>query len=137
MKEPNPRNKAHLKLLMLFVFICLLSLETTAQETEQKNNLCIIDNIHLLESNKDPKCHATASRLEDFMYGTPLNDAARAQKIELQKKLVLYIWDKASKIAATLNTDTINITILQSVFEQLNEFGKNSNISKTNLVTLL
>lgn len=98
-----------------------------SQEQIPNPQLCIIDNIYLLESQKDPKCHATASRLESFMYGTPLTDGAREMRIELQKKLVLFIWDKATKIARTLEVDTINKAILETVFQQLGEFGRNSN----------
>ena len=42
----------------------------------------------LLESQNDAKCHATASRLEDFIYGTPLSFSARNKRIEFQKKYV-------------------------------------------------
>ena len=36
----------------------------------------MIDTIAQLEDRRDPKCYATASRLEDFMYGTPLSEGA-------------------------------------------------------------
>ena len=38
-----------------------------------------------LEKNRDPKCYATASRLEDFIYGTPLSPEARDAKNVIQK----------------------------------------------------
>lgn len=50
-----------------------------------------------LESDKDPKCHATATRLEGLIYGTPLSDGARYAKSEHQKQLVKQIWIAASK----------------------------------------
>ena len=59
----------------------------------------IIGEIRALESNRDPKCHATASRLEDFMYGTPLTDDARFAKFDLQKALIAAIWADASNHA--------------------------------------
>jgi len=52
----------------------------------------IIGQIGQLENNKDPKCHATASRLEDFMYGTPLSFEARDKRIAFQKKYVRNLW---------------------------------------------
>src|SRR5438128_2288983 len=56
----------------------------------------IIDEIGELESVRDPKCYATASRLEDFIYGTPLESEARFEKIGLQKELIRAAWAKAS-----------------------------------------
>ncbi len=50
-----------------------------------------------LESDKDPKCHATATRLEGLIYGTPLSEGARYAKSEYQKQLVKQIWMVASK----------------------------------------
>jgi hypothetical protein len=57
----------------------------------------IIDDIGELEGQRDPKCYATASRLEDFMYGTPLTDDARHRKNLLQKKLAESIWRAAGE----------------------------------------
>jgi hypothetical protein len=56
----------------------------------------IIEEIGELEGVRDPKCYATASRLEDFIYGTPLEAEARFEKIALQKELIRSIWEKAS-----------------------------------------
>ncbi|HVE72207.1 MAG TPA: hypothetical protein VNI54_12630, partial [Thermoanaerobaculia bacterium] len=56
----------------------------------------IIDEIGELEGVRDPKCYATASRLEDFIYGTPLESEARFEKIALQKAWIRAVWAKAS-----------------------------------------
>src|SRR5688572_33183243 len=56
----------------------------------------IIEEIGELEGVRDPKCYATASRLEDFIYGTPLESEARFEKIALQKAYIRDIWTKAS-----------------------------------------
>lgn len=40
-----------------------------------------------LESKSDPKCHATASRLENFVYGTALSNEARFLKNDLVSML--------------------------------------------------
>ena len=58
-----------------------------------------IDAIQSLEAERDPKCYATAARLEDFMYGTPLAEAARFRKVELQKNLIRRIWGAADQAA--------------------------------------
>ena len=42
----------------------------------------IVNSIIKLESTSDAKCHSTACRLEDFMYGTPLSDDARNMRWE-------------------------------------------------------
>ena len=56
----------------------------------------IIEEIGELEGVRDPKCYATASRLEDFIYGTPLESEARFEKITLQKAWIRAVWAKAS-----------------------------------------
>ena len=58
---------------------------------ENKAILDIIEKIHDLEKDKDPKCYATASRLEDFMYGTPRDEEARNHRINIQKELIFYL----------------------------------------------
>ncbi len=60
----------------------------------------ILQGIQDLESDRDPKCQATATRLENFMYGTPLSSAARNEKIRLQKQLIEAVWGAASEHAA-------------------------------------
>ena len=52
----------------------------------------ILADIQEQEGDKDPKCYATASRLEDFIYATPLSDLARHQKNKLQKRLAEFVW---------------------------------------------
>src|SRR5947199_1789102 len=59
----------------------------------------IIKEIDQLESQRDPKCYATANRLEDFIYGTSLDFDARAEKIALQKRLIRDVWIKATDAA--------------------------------------
>ncbi|MGA8810020.1 MAG: hypothetical protein WB973_19285, partial [Thermoanaerobaculia bacterium] len=59
----------------------------------------IIKEIDQLESQRDPKCYATANRLEDFIYGTSLDFDARAEKIALQKRLIRDVWIKATAAA--------------------------------------
>ncbi|CAG1011625.1 hypothetical protein BURK2_04313 [Burkholderiales bacterium] len=56
----------------------------------------VIEEIRKLEGERDPKCHATASRLEDLIYGTPLSTEARLAKNDLQKELAAQLWAAAS-----------------------------------------
>ncbi|MEO8215811.1 MAG: CRTAC1 family protein [Acidobacteriota bacterium] len=75
----------------------------------------IVGAIEKLEDQRDPKCHATASRLEGFMYGTPLTEAARDRKVDLQKKLILSIWTKASTEAKAQQLPEVSTAILEPI----------------------
>lgn len=73
----------------------------------------LIDQIRTLEGERDPKCHATASRLEDLIYGTALTSEARFAKNDLQKLLVLAIWNAASDKARAQNLEEIPAALLK------------------------
>jgi len=92
--------------------------------SQNDSKLCLIDNIAGLESNKDPKCYATANRLEDFMYGTPLASETREEKVVLQKKLILYIWNKATDNCKAIQKDTIESSDLKAIINELSRFGR-------------
>ena len=64
---------------------------------DEKPLMDILGEIGKLESNRDPKCHATATRLENFMYGTKLTADARFLKVKLQKKLLVNLWDRVTE----------------------------------------
>tara|TARA_R110000850_G_scaffold91742_26_gene194846 strand:- start:20543 stop:23749 length:3207 start_codon:yes stop_codon:yes gene_type:complete len=88
--RPSARNTLRPLLLAATILptaLCAQSLDTILGQTE------------LLESNRDPKCEATAARLEDFIYGTPLTQEARFRKHDLQVNLVSLLWSKASAAA--------------------------------------
>src|SRR5262245_63642925 len=59
----------------------------------------ILAALESLESGHDAKCHSTASRFEDFLYGTPLGDGARSENVEAQKRAVRRLWSGASRRA--------------------------------------
>src|SRR3954462_13258336 len=77
----------------------------------------IIKEIDQLESQRDPKCYATANRLEDFIYGTSLDFDARAEKIALQKQLIRGLWLKASDAAKTAGKTQIGVDELRPVLQ--------------------
>ncbi|WOT06307.1 CRTAC1 family protein [Shewanella youngdeokensis] len=62
----------------------------------QPQDLPLLELMGEFESSKDPKCHATATRLEGLIYGTPLSKQARYLKTEYQKDLVRSIWQIAA-----------------------------------------
>lgn len=78
----------------------------------------IIEEIGELEGVRDPKCYATASRLEDFIYGTPLESEARFEKIALQKAYILAAWTKASAAAAAAGQKEIAVDVLRPVLQE-------------------
>ncbi len=108
---------ASLLYLVLATTICV------AQENQSISH--IIDRIYELEKDKDPKCYATANRLEDFMFGTPLNEDARNLKIEIQKELILYLKREASKHAVEVGVNKIRLEDLNKVTTSLARIGKN------------
>ncbi len=59
----------------------------------------LLENIGNLEAERDAKCNSTASRFEDFLFGTPLADQARIENVEFQKKLIRRLWFAASSRA--------------------------------------
>ncbi len=77
----------------------------------------IIKKIDDLESVRDPKCYATANRLEDFIYGTPLEFEARAAKIALQKQFIRGLWIKASDAATAAGKSQIDVDTLRPVLQ--------------------
>jgi len=95
----------YFKQAIFIVFILLFFTEMTSQESNSISE--IIEKIHDLEKDKDPKCYATANRLEDFMYGTPLAEGARNLKIEIQKKIIYYLKEKGTIEANKSNAGKI------------------------------
>lgn len=85
--------------------------------------VAIIDAIGRLENQRDPKCYATASRLEDFMYGTPLTEAARFAKVELQKAILRDLWSAASANAATRGAVDLDAAAIQPHVDRVLRFA--------------
>ena len=67
----------------------------------------ILSALERLESERDAKCYSTASRFEDFLYGTPLDEAARAANVDEQKRLVRRVWSRASRSAAAAGEGSV------------------------------
>lgn len=95
---------------------------------QQNNSIAeIIEKINSLEKEKDPKCYATANRLEDFMYGTPLDESARNLKIEIQKALILHLRKKGTENAKQQKVNTITFNALRDVVNSISTYRKNAN----------
>ena len=79
----------------------------------------VLTAIRDLESSFDPKCHSTACRFEDFIYGTPLTAEARDEKVALQKELVRRIWAEASQLAADAGETSVTVERIRPVIERI------------------
>jgi len=86
----------------------------------------IVNEIGELESVRDPKCYATASRLEDFIYGTPLEAEARFEKIALQKQFIRALWEKASAAARAEGMTEIVPDTLRPVLQAAVPYSQNA-----------
>lgn len=89
---------------VIFTLFALLSVHSMAFENSITD---ILNAINKLEKKSEPKCYATASRLEDFMFGTPLNDDARFTKNILQKQFIEKVWLQSSLLALAEQEDVI------------------------------
>ena len=113
-------NSVSIKVLLVLL---LLPLATFCQELSSIST--IINKIYELEKEKDPKCYATANRLEDFMFGTPLNEDARNLKIEIQKEIIYYLRKKGSQKAKKEGSKKIETKHLQPIINNLSSYKKN------------
>ncbi|MFH6955663.1 CRTAC1 family protein [Pseudoalteromonas sp. XMcav1-K] len=88
-----------LKPIYFFAIVWVL-IHSQAVLASSNNSLkTILNAINELEKKSEPKCYATASRLEDFMFGTPLSDKARFAKNMLQKEYIEILWQHAHVLA--------------------------------------
>ncbi len=87
----------------------------------------IVNEIRMLENERDPKCYATASRLEDFMFGTPLNHNTRFIKNQLQKQWVKDVWYDSSQLASRNGKQQITSSELETVVSQYFSTAQQSN----------
>ncbi|MBW2388787.1 MAG: CRTAC1 family protein [Deltaproteobacteria bacterium] len=71
-----------------------------AGETPPPSPETILSAIERLESDHDAKCHSTASRFEDFLFGTPLSAEARLAHDEAKQRVALRLWSAASQSAS-------------------------------------
>jgi len=96
-----------------------------AQESSSTSD--IISKIYQLEKNRDPKCYATANRLEDFMYGTPLDEDARNLKIEIQKETIYYLKEMGTINARKDDVSKIEPNHLVPVLNDIADYHTNEN----------
>jgi len=115
--------------LKKIVVLCLFFITALPGIFAQQSNPVsdIINKIYQLEKQRDPKCYATANRLEDFMYGTPLDEDARNLKVDIQKEIIYYLKEKGTSIAQKEHTTNINSNQLRDVLNGIAEYHTNKN----------
>ena len=93
----------------------------------------IVNSIITLESARDAKCHSTACRLEDYLYGTPLDKEARNVRWEFQRELARSIWTQASQEAARQGRKELTKGQLQPIIAEFlqTSHSENGQISVT------
>jgi hypothetical protein len=84
----------------------------------------ILSAIEKLESDRDAKCHSSATRFEDFIYGTPLADEGRWTNVDLQKRWVQRIWAGASEAASQAGESAISPQRLREQIEEWFEWSE-------------
>lgn len=105
------------------VWASLVGVASAQAPVELPRTQTIVEEIRRLEGVRDPKCHATASRLEDLIYGTPLTVEARFHKNDLQKALVLAIWAAASDTARRKGLSEIPRDVLDETRRSFLQYG--------------
>ena len=78
--------------------------EETPRESSPET---ILSAIERLESQHDAKCHSSASRFEDFLFGTPLSVQARLAHDDAKKRVALRLWSAASRSASRAADATV------------------------------
>ncbi|RHW74892.1 CRTAC1 family protein [Colwellia sp. RSH04] len=100
----------------LFFVVCSVFTSTLSIANDSLTD--ILNAINKLERKSEPKCYATASRLEDFMFGTPLDDNARFTKNILQKQFIERIWQGSSLLATNEQEDVILSSHIDKVISE-------------------
>ncbi len=116
------------RILAQAIGLLLLPSAALAQSAAPESSVpTIIEQIGKLEQKRDPKCYATASRLEDFIYGTPLESETRFEKIELQKALIRTLWQQASDAARTAGAAQVDAAALSPFVQAAVPFQHHEN----------
>jgi hypothetical protein len=68
-----------------------------------------------LESRRDPKCDASANRLENIVYGLPFLDEARWQRAVLQTTWFSHVWELADDEAGVKQAETVTREDLERI----------------------
>jgi hypothetical protein len=84
----------------------------------------IMDQIRKLKGARDPKCYATASRLDDLIYSTRLAPDVRLTKNDVQKNLIVAIWRAGSERAAAQGLTEVPKGVLRDYAKRFLKYGR-------------
>ncbi len=115
--------KGYCTYFLLFFFGLSQNVNLFAQEVSEFQS--VIGQISELENKKDPKCHATASRLEDFIYGTPLSFEARSKRIAFQKAYVKTLWLDFTRQKNKQKADEDDLALFKKIEKKYFEYSLN------------
>ncbi|MBW2287235.1 MAG: VCBS repeat-containing protein [Deltaproteobacteria bacterium] len=111
--DPPSPLRAALGLLASVLALCTVVVVAHGEPREPEETLresppeTILSAIEQLESQHDAKCQSSASRFEDFLFGTPLSAQARLAHDEAKRRVALRLWSAASRSAAEAGDATI------------------------------
>ncbi len=115
--------------IAVLFFIC--TAKSGADIFEQDNTFLeslspTLNSITDLESSRDPKCHATATRLQNLIYGTPLSEGGRFKKTDMQKAFVSTAWH----LAKPGDDGQIDKVEISNALQRLVKFESSENTTK-------
>lgn len=122
MHKPVCSIKTCLHTIFLIALIAPLASLADTQSLQE-----ITSAIKNLEGDNEPKCYATASRLEDFMFGTPLSSPARFAKNDLSRAFIQHLWKQASASALALKYKQVNSAQLDAATAKIFSYTPDTN----------
>jgi len=111
----------NLSRISIFLFLTCTTLLCTQAE-EDDTLYALINQMRTLEGNRDPKCHATANRLVDFIYGTPLNEDSRILNNQIQKSFLRLVWSLSQPVETSSdasNRKPVTVERLEEVSQEI------------------
>ncbi len=110
---------------ILFLLVSFSNNHLFGQRPELSDFQSTIQQMGILESQNDAKCHATASRLEDFIYGTPLSFSAREHRIAFQKNYVKNLWLAYSAAISKDGTAVNQLALFKQIEQKYFQYKTN------------
>ena len=131
-RHPSGTGKASLGAWVLGITTALIVTGVAAQAQERVGTGTVTTEFELdsepdsilralydLESNRDAKCHSTASRFESFVCGTNLSIESREVRFDLQKELVQKLWIAASRRAVDAGQPFVTAMHVQPLIDRV------------------
>ncbi len=95
--HPSHITRSFRSLLCVAATLAVASAPLDAQSASESPTAPILSVMERLESARDAKCYSSACRFENYVFGTPLSEAGREERVELQTEFVWHVWGAASR----------------------------------------